>query len=288
MTKLGLVYLLRARNGVEPVRTFVEGYRQNRGGLDHELIVVYKGFATMTETGSYDPCWAGLPHLRRVVPDRGFDLQAYIGVLSETGFSRFCFLNSFSQVLDSDWLAKLSASLDASGVGLVGATGSWESLYSNARDERALGLERSVWQRWVRPVRLAWLRRRFPGFPNPNVRTTAFMADRRVLERVVVPSMRFKLEVLQFESGYRSLTRQVESMGLQVRVTGRDGVAHAPGGWAGSQTYRQGTQENLLVADNRTRQYDRAGPVERARLSRLAWGDQARPGGRGTYEPAEG
>jgi len=287
MTKLGLVYLLRARNGPEPVRAFVEGYCQNRGGLDHELVVVYKGFHTLTETDAYDPCWAGLPHQRRVVPDRGFDLEAYFGVLSEPGCSRFCFLNSYSQVLDPDWLAKLSASLDASGVGLVGATGSWESLYTNARDEHALGLERSVWQRWLRPVRLAWLRRRFPQFPNPNVRTTAFMAERRVLERVVVPPMRVKLEVLQFESGYRSLTRQIQSMGLQVRVTGRDGVAHAPDGWAGSHTYRQGTQENLLVADNRTRQYDRAGPADRARLSRVAWGDQAQPAGQGMFEPAE-
>jgi hypothetical protein len=277
MTALGLVYLLRARNGPEPVNAFVESYRRHGGGREHELIVLYKGFRAQAATTAYDSCWKEVPHRGVVMKDHGYDLDAYFRVLSHAACARFCFLNSFSRIQDPDWLSKLSHSLDVPGVGLVGASGSWESLYSNARDERLLGLERSVWRRWLRPVRLAWLRRRFPPFPNPNVRTTAFIAERRVLERIVVPRMRFKFEALEFESGHASLTRQVQALGLQVRVTGRDGRAYHPDDWAKSRTYRQGAQENLLVTDNRTRQYDQAGPVERARLSRLAWGNEAQP-----------
>jgi hypothetical protein len=281
MNRLGLVYLLRDRNGPEPVRAFVESYRQCRGGIPHELLVLCKGFGSVQETSAYDPLWAGLAHRRMVVPDRGYDLEAYFRVLADPACSRFCFVNSFSEVLDPDWLEKLSTCLDAPGVGLVGATGSWESLYTNAVREHALGLERPFWQRALRPVRLFWLKRRFPPFPNPHVRTTAFMADRRVLERIVVPPMRFKLQALQFETGYRSVTRQVQAMDLQVRIAGRDAVSYPPDLWATSRTYRQAAQENLLVGDNRTRQYAAAAPGERSRLTRLAWGAEEHTTGAG-------
>jgi hypothetical protein len=53
---------------------------------------------------------------------------------------------------------------------------------------------------------------------------------------------------------------------------GRDGVAHPPERWPESATFRAGGQANLLVADNRTRQYDRAEGAERRALAEAAWG----------------
>ena len=43
---------------------------------------------------------------------------------------RLAFLNTFSEILADNWLAHLDAALDRADVGVVGATGSWQSLAS--------------------------------------------------------------------------------------------------------------------------------------------------------------
>ena len=70
------------------------------------------------------------------------------------------------------------------------------------------------------------------------------------------------------------MTRQLWARGLQTLIVGRDGCAFPPQRWADSATFRSGDQANLLVADNRTRQWEAADPAERAHLSRLAWGEE--------------
>jgi hypothetical protein len=58
-------------------------------------------------------------------------------------------------------------------------------------------------------------------------------------------------------------------------VVGRDGRAYDIEEWPASSIYRAGGQRNLLIADNRTRDWDRASPRLRRRLSRDAWGGVA-------------
>ena len=86
-----------------------------------------------------------------------------------------------------------------------------------------------------------------------------------------------KWDAWRFESGRESMTRRLESHGLNVLVVGRDGVAYRKDDWANSFTFRSGGQANLLVADNRTRQYADAGNEDRRRLNTLAWGEGTAP-----------
>jgi vancomycin permeability regulator SanA len=53
---------------------------------------------------------------------------------------------------------------------------------------------------------------------------------------------------------------------------GRDGRVFEIENWGTSNIFRQGKQENLLVADNQTRQYDRAEDGEKKYLTEVAWG----------------
>ena len=68
------------------------------------------------------------------------------------------------------------------------------------------------------------------------------------------------------------MTRAVWAQGQGAVVVGRDGAVYPPEAWPDSATFRARDQANLLIADNRTRQWEDADPSERARLSRLAWG----------------
>jgi hypothetical protein len=79
----------------------------------------------------------------------------------------------------------------------------------------------------------------------------------------------------RLENGKRNVTQQVWEDGLEALVVGRDGEAYAHERWYESHTFRSGGQRNLLVADNRTRQFAEADPAEQRRLAELAWGERA-------------
>ncbi len=186
----------------------------------------------------------------------GMDLDHYREAADRVVAERYCFLNTVSVILADGWLANLEKALVAPGVGMVGATGSYES--PNA----------------VRPGPLRRLRPGHEPFPNPHLRTNAFALERELLLSLDWPRGLSKLEAVALEGGKRSLTRQVRDRGLETLVVGRDGVGYPPERWMQSETFRSGEQENLLVADNRTRHFQEGGRLTRFGLSWLAWGSR--------------
>jgi len=54
-------------------------------------------------------------------------------------------------------------------------------------------------------------------------------------------------------------------------LVGRDGIGYEPTEWDTSHIYWNGNQDNLLVSDNMTRQYEFASPEGRNKLSDIAW-----------------
>jgi len=255
---IAVVHLVRRQNGLAPLQRFLDSYRRHEAGAEHELILLYKGFGKELPA-EYAQAPAGISHQRMLFADRGFDLQPYFAAVARFGHRHFCFLNSFSRILAPGWLAMLRAPLASRTVGLVGATGSCESL-------AAL------------PVPKRWITQRyFPPFPNHHVRTNAFMAAREVLERVTLRPMLFKFFALACESGKDGLTAQVGRLGLEALVADRRGTVFAMDQWHLSNTFRQSLQEDLLVSDNQTDAYASADAALRAKLSRLAWGEWARP-----------
>jgi hypothetical protein len=119
--------------------------------------------------------------------------------------------------------------------------------------------------------------RGFPQFPAPHLRTNAFLIERELMLRIDTGSLREKTDTYLLESGRRSLTRQIERMGLEARVVGRDGVSYGPREWASSHTFWQGSQRNLIVADNQTRSYEHGDSEVRRALSAHAWAELAAP-----------
>ena len=257
----------------------------------------------------------GVEHRRLLLAEPLQDLAAYAIAAERLEHKCLCFLNSHSVLLAPDWLAKLALALDQPRVGLVGATGSWASLRSAALNAlflpspyrsvfpkrkvarelyRAMELEREAgWQPTSKPMRrspVGSLRsvlkglaptpeqiRRFEGFPTPHLRTNGFMARRATLSGLRIGNIRTKMDAYSLESGYDSLTHQVERSGLRVIVVARDGSLHEPVHWPNSRTLWQSDQEGLLIADNQTRLYANGGLERRRLLSAYAWGQQADP-----------
>lgn len=277
---LGVLHLVWAPLGPEPVRSFLRSYRAHSAGIAHELVIVLNGAPGDTDTATeregspadkaltredLEAELTGIEH-RLIVLDRPVpDLAAYGLAARALTHPRLCFLNSYSVVLVEGWLAIFVQALDDPHIGLVGASASWESQSSWIR-----GRVR-YWPRQL--LRLRGARRDYPRFPNPHIRSTAFMIDRANLIAMNLDEARDKRDTYLLESGRRSITRQILERDLRAVVTGRDGRVYGVKDWAASRTYRSGGQDNLLVADRRTEDWANASPRLRRRLSRDAWGE---------------
>jgi hypothetical protein len=251
-----VVHLVWAPLGVEPFARFMRSYREHPAGADHRLLLVFKEFRDDAHRAPWDAVAEQVDHDRSSMPEETLDLAAYMHVAQATDARLLCFLNSTCVILADDWLGLMQRNLDTPEVGMVGATGSWESAYSAALP-------------WLKPFK----RRHFDRFPSPHLRTNAFLIGRDTMLSLDWPLVADKESAHRLESGKRSVTRQIWERGLEVRVVGRDGRAYHREDWPVSATFRSGEQRNLLVADNRTLQYEQADPDRRRELARFAWGD---------------
>lgn len=277
MSELGVVHLVRARNGLQPFTNFLDACARNAGGTPHDLLIVFKGFSGDAELGPYRKLLKTLPHQEFRVSDRGVDLHAYAAASRHFKNDYFCFLNSYATPLEEGWLEKMFALVRQPQVGVVGCSGSWESMYTNRLNARDSAQPPPLHRRLVRTLRLQINRRVFLPFPNHHIRTNAFMLARQLMLEVWPRSVVTKTTAYLLENGRNGFTPRILRRGLKPLVVGRDGRGYEKEDWARSNTFRQSSQENLLVADNQTRNYATADFDTRKYLSQLAWGDEASP-----------
>jgi hypothetical protein len=247
---LCLVYLAWTPYGIGCAERFLASYRRHPAGAEHRLVLALAG--PPEDRTPWHELFAAVPH-EALELGEGVDLAHYRTAVERTDAERYCFLNTVTEVLAGGWLGQLERALLSPGAGIVGASGSYES--PNA----------------VRPGPLRRLRPGFEPFPNPHLRTNGFAIERRLILELEWPAAMTREEAVALEGGRRSLTRQVRERDLQALLVGRDGVAYPPGYWRESATFRVGEQPNLLLADNRTRHYQEAGPLLRRGLAWLAW-----------------
>lgn len=283
MAGICVVHLVRKSNGIAPLEKFLDSYSRHPAGTPHDLLVVFKGFLPGREPENYRSLLRAVSHKAMYVWDYGFDIRPYMKAARIFDHEHFCFLNSYSVILAGDWLSKMYAHIRREGVGIVGATGSCESVYSVNLDAQGLGPPPVLPVAFSRALRLRVLRAWFDPFPNSHIRTNAFIVARSVIQATRFRPILSKLDALRFESGRNNLTRQVMNMGLQALVVGKDGKAYESGDWFASNTYRAGGQRNLLVADNQTSAYLQCDARTRGYWSRCAWGE-----GEKTVLPVQG
>lgn len=315
MEQIGVIYLCRYAEGESPVRAFATGYRALAAGVDHDLYVIFKGFPSKESMAAVRAMFGELPVRAIELDDKDYDVGSYFAAAQFACNPRLVFFNTFSELLANGWLKKFDDALNSPGVGLVGATGSWQShrsLYELGL-RRALGsvthpreylnrlrtdplvtsraasltasrarkvfwanisrVFRRLFSSLYRLVRFDQYLLQYPPFPNPHIRTNAFMIERDRFLALNKSSFRTKFSVYKFESGWRSLTQRIILHKLRPVVVGRDGKVYDVADWKSSATFWVGSQNNLLVADNRTRDYSEGSEATRIFLERSAWTD---------------
>lgn len=109
-------------------------------------------------------------------------------------------------------------------------------------------------------------------FPNPHIRSNAFIIEREAFLGLVPTSIRTKNDTYLFESGPTGLTRQILDRGRLAVVVGRDGCKYDIDHWKSSETFRCGDQSNLLVKDNQSRHFEGADMDTKQALTEMTWG----------------
>lgn len=226
---------------------FLGSYRRYRPGVEHSLYVIFKGFPNASALDEAKDLFSSVRHKPVSLGDDSFDIGAYIEWANQIDEDLICALNTSSEILAEDWLRKLAVNLALPNVGLVGATGSYESLNE--------------------------MNQSFPMFPNPHIRSNAFMIDRESFCRITKGQViAEKIDAFHFESGPQSMTRQILAMGREILLVGRNGRGYSPQWWPTSDTFRLGTQSNLLVADNQTRNFTAFCWPEKREFVLRTWG----------------
>jgi hypothetical protein len=305
-----VLHLVWAPLGPQALRDFLTSYRAHDAGQEHELAIVLNGVGAgpARASASREELLAeleGTEHRLIELERSVLDLVAYGQAVRAVDHERVCILNSHSRIRCDGWLAALDEALGPANVGMVGATGSWAGMRSYAQyhlrlpsSYRRVWGDRSATLRKFRELALEHdaaprprgLRDRVntvrslldmavygPSFPSPHLRTNAIMAGRELLVQLLPDHLGRKIHAYRLESGAQGITRQVQRRGLRTLVVDRSGRAYEPEDWPDSETFWQGSQRGLLVADNQTTSYQRGDAGRRRILSRFAWGERAAP-----------
>ena len=277
MNSVGVIHLVWVPAGLAPLERFLASYASCPGGVEHDLVVIFNGHKTRQELAAFMAKLRDVPHAPLILDRPNQDLTSYrLAALAHTN-PYLCFLNSYTELRDPLWLAKMMAHITRPGVGVAGASGSWQSFTPPLAHERARLAGRGLGGRLRGQLRLAYQRARYPAFPNPHIRSNGFLIARDLLLQLNGMTPRSKAGAWRFENFRHNMTRQIQARGLRPLVVGRDGVGYEIEDWPRSNTYRQGDQANLLLTDNRTQDYETGTNDERCSFWIGAWQERALP-----------
>jgi hypothetical protein len=305
MPDLALVHLVRKANGPEPFQEFLESYRAVDAGADHDLVLLLKGFDSEREADETAALAGGLEARRIYVDDTGFDVGAYRTAADRLEHARVCFVNSFTTARAPGWLGLLDSALRLPDAGIAGATGSWGSHWAFLRFNLGLptpyrdAFSSRAWAQtqvtrltsdtrrvpapiWLRHligtlIALPFFVGRFESFPAAHIRTNGFVIERELMRSLERTPVHRKYDAFVVEGGLKSVTRQIEGLGLRPLIAGADRQVYDVTDWARSGVFWQRDQENVLLEDNQTRAYRDADLDLRRYFATFAWGTEADP-----------
>lgn len=291
MKNICVVHLVRAVNGPTPLKRFLDSYKMHSAGVDHDLLIVFKGYKSKKELIEHKEILIPFKYISLEVSDEGYDLTAYFKVAKEFNYNYFIFLNSYSEILANDWLLKMYQPFFNDCIGAVGATGSYQSMYRDQFQQKikfptiynghALSFKDNLIntvhfirrciqfsRRWV------YFAINFSSFPNPHIRTNAFMIRKSIICNLKLPQINTKMDAWLFESGRSGLSASVKKQKKKLVVVGRNGCSYDEDEWFHSNTYKQANQDNLLIADNQTNVYQFGDVSIRKMHASYAWGTE--------------
>ena len=279
---VSVIHLIWLPLGTVPFSNFLSSYCKYKSGHPHELVLLFNGVSTEEDLSPFLNIIDGKRIPYRSIIHYGWsqDLDAYFWVANLLNSTHLLFLNSYSELLADGWLEKYMQPAKDPRVGIIGATGSWQSYYrtvfinNNWKWEKTKSTHDNIRKFKLLIKAAIYWRLLFPDFPNPHIRTNAFMVQRELLISLKKKTrLKNKLAALALENGRRSITNQLYKRGYEAIVIDRWGGSFKKREWMQSKVFWIEEQQNLLVSDNQTKKYRDGDQDTRKKLSFLAWGN---------------
>ena len=277
--KVSVVYLVWIPYGVELFRNFIMSYNKYDAGLKHDLILLFNGVNATEDTAPFHEVAKQFDlSYNSFTRQSGLDLDAYFWIAEQLDSSYFFFLNSFSRILADNWLQKLVRYMSNPKIGIISPSGSYQSYYSSVfiNNSWKWDREKSVKENYSKYSLLIkaffYWRFLFPSFPNPHIRTSAFLISRQLFLDIKRKELENKFMAYKLESGYYSITRQILKKGLEVLVVDQDGEAYKIPEWIRTNIFWKGDQQGLLISDKQSEEYRLSNDAIKNKLTKLAWG----------------
>ena len=278
-SKVSVVYLIWPPYGVELFRNFLISYKKYSPGFEHNLVLLFNGATGLDDTEPFREISRQFNlSCDSISKQSSLDLEAYFWVAKQFNSTYFLFLNSFCVILDDNWLLKLIKHMNDARVGIVSPSGSYQSFYNTVffnnswkwNNHQSLKENYLKYKLLIKAV-LYW-RFLFPPFPNPHIRTNAFLIRRELFLSLKRKKIRNKFMAYRLESCYNSINRQIIKKGYDVLIVDKGGRAYKIKEWNSTKIFWKGKQEDLLISDKQTEYYLSSNEKTKNELSYLAWG----------------
>lgn len=279
--KIAVAYLVWVPFGINTYHSFLQSYLKHKAGAEHTLLLLFNGVKNATDIDTFFELTNNSLNEKYdfLIFEKGQDMEVYQLSCNMVNFDKILFLNSYSKFNASNWL-KIYIDNFTDSVGMIGASASYQSIYSSVFDSNKIYWEfdknfRHNYRKYKLFLKVFFYWRfYFKPFPSPHIRATAYMIRREDYIRVKNNfPLRNKLDAYKVECGYNSITNQLLKMGYKVGIVNLDGKYFDLSDAKLSNTFRVNNQEKLLISDKQTDWYENANEADKLHLKRLAWGN---------------
>ena len=274
---ISVIYLLRKDNSSQSnFLHFCKSLNMYHPGKNLDLHIVFKGFSEVPSIINLLPKGCNVSTV--LLDDLAFDINSYYYVAKKNSSDLILFLNSYSVLNGDNWLKKYYDAHVSTGSLLIGATGSYEAsdfslpYFSLSCPVSLVKFFPRVLFRLFNLIKYSHSGK--VSFPNPHIRTNAFLISRKLFIRYfqLYGLPKTKNDCHNIESGVISLTQYALAENCNPGLIDKNGVFFDLSRLYLSNTYRANSQEGLLVSDNRTREFSAASFCGKNSLSYDAWG----------------
>jgi hypothetical protein len=278
----GIVYLCRGIDiDQQDIIDFSVSLEKNLLALDtncrYKIYIIFKGW----EEKKYINPKTFFSNIKKNISffyfsDDGFDLGTYFKILKYVDEEYIYFFNSTSRIVDDNFFKfSINAMFDKK-LGLLGWAGSFGTLRPSIKkiffklkiniiiNKNFINTIKDLLIDVIAFPRHLYLYKNFPKFPNPHVRSNAFLIKKDLYEEFSKISKypETKIEACELESGKNGLTKFVQKKGYDVKVVNSKNKIFDIRECDKSETWRTGDRQHVLVADNGTFFYEKM-PISR-------------------------
>ena len=263
--KVLIAYLYTKFDIKESLVNFINFYKKNPPGYNHDLLICYK-LLNDEEINILRKITIKIKHIEFIDHNTSndYDFGSYKRIAEIYPNSPIFFNLGHAYPVSKMWLKKMMSHFNEKT--LIGSSASYESIFSSVKIKKKLRLLFSL-------KNYFFLKKNFKEFPNPHIRTINFILyGKDYLNFIADKSFFNKKDAWMSESGFNGMTNFFKKQNFNILVVNSNNDAFSLEQCKFSQTYCVENQSKKLFSDKHSRKYDDACDAERLKISRNVWG----------------